>query len=118
MDKKYSKVELLDMLPSFSGTTQYYRYYSLFLTDGVKFLADAVECYWLMDVLWSIHRKMADHGMVVCKLKVNEDRTATFIAIGDGDAIVHRQKIPWTDFPLDEIKLYVADDVVMLPSEY
>jgi hypothetical protein len=61
---------------------------------------------------------MAEHGMAICTLKVNEDRSANFTAIGDGDAVVHRQRIPWTDFPLDKIKLYVADDVVMLPSEY
>jgi hypothetical protein len=117
-EKEYTREEILEALPHYYGTTQYYKYYSLFLTDGAQFLAEAARCYWLMDILWSIHRKMAEHGMVVCTLKVNEDRSASFAAVSDGDAVVHRQRISWTDFPLDEIKLYVADDVVMLPSEY
>lgn len=117
-EKRYLKEEILELLPGFYGTTQYYKYYSLFLTDGVQFLAEAGRCYWLIDILWSIQRKMADHGLVICTLKVNENRSAQFIAIGDGDAVVHEQAIAYTDFPLDEIKLYVANDVVMLPSEY
>jgi hypothetical protein len=117
-NKKYSKEEILAAFPHYYGTTQYYKYYSLFLTDGGKFLADAARCYWLLDILWSIHSKIAEHGMVVCTLEVHQDRSATFTAIGDSDAVVHRQRIPWTDFPLDSIKLFVADDVVMLPSEY
>ncbi|WP_374754764.1 DUF6876 family protein [Dyadobacter soli] len=28
------------------------------------------------------------------------------------------KKIPFTDFPLAEIKIYVFSDVVLLPSEY
>jgi hypothetical protein len=31
---------------------------------------------------------------------------------------VYTQEIPFTDFPLDEVKLYFANNVIHLPSEY
>jgi hypothetical protein len=31
---------------------------------------------------------------------------------------VFAKAIPFTDFPLPEIKLYVCDNVILLPSEY
>lgn len=117
MNEKRTKQEILETLPHFYGTEEYHRYYTLFLTDGAYYLAEAAQCYWLFGIIWSIHPKIAEHGMVVCKLVVHEDRSAIFTAIGDGEALVHEQKIEWTDFPIDEITLYVADDVVMLPSE-
>ena len=35
-----------------------------------------------------------------------------------GEPPLVRQAIRLSDFPLDAIKLYVADGVLMLPSEY
>ena len=34
------------------------------------------------------------------------------------DNIVYTQRIEYTDFPLDEIKLYFVNNVIHLPSEY
>ena len=34
------------------------------------------------------------------------------------DNIVFTKKIEYTDFPLDEIPLYFANNVILLPSEY
>ena len=35
-----------------------------------------------------------------------------------GERAKVRKKIPYTDFPLDEIKLYLIDNVLLLTSEY
>jgi hypothetical protein len=32
--------------------------------------------------------------------------------------VVFTKQIPYTDFPLDTVKLYFANDVIHLPSEY
>jgi hypothetical protein len=32
--------------------------------------------------------------------------------------LVYTQEIPFTDFPLDEVKPYFANNVIHLPSEY
>ena len=36
---------------------------------------------------------------------------------GNGNKLA-TQRIAFTDFPLAEIKLYVSDGVIMLPTEY
>jgi hypothetical protein len=36
---------------------------------------------------------------------------------GNGKAVLSKD-IPFTDFPLDEIKFYVTNRTVLLPSEY
>jgi hypothetical protein len=38
-------------------------------------------------------------------------------AVGDGHVVLTK-RIPYTDFPLAEIKLYFTDGVILLPSEY
>ena len=51
-------------------------------------------------------------------MKVHSDRSATvFCDDGDGNP-VYTQEIPFTDFPVDEVKLYLANNVIHLPSEY
>jgi hypothetical protein len=51
------------------------------------------------------------------KLMVRADRTATLVCEdGDGKR-VYAQEIPFTDFPLPEIKLYFTNNTILLPSE-
>lgn len=52
------------------------------------------------------------------KLKVNADQTAQLICERDANDAFLTQDISFTDFQLDEIKLYLIDGVPMLPSEY
>ena len=42
------------------------------------------------------------------------DRTATLVCDDGNDNIVYTQHIEFTDFPLDEITLYFADDAILL----
>jgi len=118
-EKKLTSDEIQDGLRHFTGTVDYHRYYTLFLTDGVIWLAEHAECFWLISVIWSIQPRLAEHEyMVTCTLTVRENYSAVFTATGDGDVELYRQEIPITDFPLPSIKLYYADNVVMLPYEY
>lgn len=48
--------ELLEALAHFTGTTQYYRHSlmrSFLYTDGVQYLAQHANCYWLIDYVFS-----------------------------------------------------------------
>ncbi len=47
---------------------------------------------------------------------VNSDNA--IITMREDKATILSQFIPYTDFPLDEIKLWVIDGVLLLPSEY
>nr|WP_193565343.1 DUF6876 family protein [Microcystis aeruginosa] len=55
------------------------------------------------------------------KLKVNPDNSAVLTCERDTDDIACEQKIPYTDFPIKEIRLYLINmgsggGVLMLPS--
>lgn len=114
--------KLLQNLPRFTGTEQYYRLnLRVLLTDGTKYLATEGMCFWLMDVISSYLPGYKD-TFGVATLKREEGDKATF-SLDDGNGnIFATQHIDYTDFPLSEIKLYVSFDgehwVIMLQSEY
>lgn len=110
-------------LSQFCGTENWTRWSPLFpsftLTDGAKYLANKAEAYWLMDAIAShqTNSKVRKEGFQLWVLKVaNGKGVLTCQADSDKPALV-KQEI-FTDFPLNEIKLYFIDGVIMLPSEY
>lgn len=105
-------------LDQFTGTEQYYPHglTQLVFTDGVKYMAEAGGAFWLIDVVASYKRK---EPFQIWELKVNPDKSCVVTMKEDTDKpILVKQKILHTDFPLDEIKLYAIDGVLLLPSEY
>lgn len=118
-------------LQGFTGTEQYYvvsriEVLRLLATDGVKYLCEQAQCYWLMDVILSHAPALRKAGeeFAIAELRVKNSEGGFLLHDGNEPARVYaRQRIPYTDFPLAEIKLYVAaqgrnDFVVCLPSEY
>jgi len=109
-------------LVQFIGTQNYYRHFTgLIYTDGIKYLADKAGAYWLIDLIasWQAKQKVRECYFQIWELKVNEDRTAVITMKEDtNEPIKAKQEIQFTDFPLDHIKLYCVDGVLMLPSEY
>lgn len=123
--------KLLSDLGQFIGTEEYYRYpFGLaLLTEGVKYLADAAECHWLLDAIASYQPELITHSdrrlhdIQFWTLKVNADHSAVLTCQADsGEPPAIRQRIGYTNFPLSEIQIWVAGDangkVAMLPSEY
>jgi hypothetical protein len=120
---KLTKTQLLNHLEQFIGTEYYYPLWpKVLLTDGTRFLADTVGCYWLMDAIAS-HVQHLDKKEVFtsCKLKVLNGSAELIIDDGNGN-ILATQKIPCTDFPLDSMCLYACLNgdkwIILLPSEY
>lgn len=110
-------------LSQFTGTEKYHKYIcGLKLTDGVNYLATEGKCFWLLDVIASYQPKHHAVPFQVWELEVTEKeekRSAVVTMRKDTDAkILVQQKIPYTDFPLKSVKLYVIDGVILLPSEY
>ena len=117
-----TKQEILDILNSTPNSEGYHAISPMpgcpVATDGVIALAEAAWCHWLLDVIGSHQRdKRLDPSFQVWKLEVNPDRNATVRGYNDMELIV-TQSITATDFPLDGLKLFVIDGVIMLPSEY
>lgn len=111
-------------LRQFTGTETWYRHplnRKIVYTEGVQYIAEQGGAYWLLDEIALIQAhdpKVAAEALQVWKLTVRTDRTAT-LACDDGNGnIVFTKELEYTDFPLDEIKLYFTDNTILLPSEY
>lgn len=115
--------EITSYLAHFTGTENYYRVYpKLVITDGVRYLANAANCYWLVSAIYSyLPRKAVIEEFVVATLSVTETRAELVIDDGNGNLIA-KQAIEYTDFPLTKIKLYCVHEndfwVMLLTSEY
>ena len=102
-------------------------------TPGVRYLAETGGAYWLIDAIaaWLGSPKLtaemqADErlqSLQFWKLDVHSDQSATLICQADtGEPEVIRQQIPWTDFPLPNVQIWVGFDgrhwVLYLPSKH
>jgi len=112
-----SKEGILEKMRHFSGTAQWYRHFLDGLyTDGIKWLADQCGAYWLLDAIFSYG---TTGSFELWKLVKHEDCSATLTMTDDANQPEKiKQKIEYTNFPLDEIKLYKCSNVLMLTGEY
>lgn len=130
-------LEALKGLDNFIGTEDHHKYqFGVFLTDGAKFLAENAQAYWLMDVIASyqfepkIARNPRLRQFQLWMLNVGDSHE--FIKPSKGNKAVVtcwedtpkigvkpavKQQISHTDFPLPEIKLWLQNKIIMLPSE-
>lgn len=128
--------ELESELQHFSGTKDYYQnnafMRNLYNTDGIQYLIKKAHAYWLIDAIAShfTKRKVRAEKFQVWKLIVGSNRAAILKCTdgdkGNGEIEICRQFIPYTDFPLPEIKIFVEYGsldgenpawIAMLPSE-
>lgn len=109
-------------LESFHGTQNYYKHWTglLLYTDGVRFLAQEAGAYWLIDAIasYQVKKKVRAIPFQLWELEVkNNEGVLTMKEDCDKPNVV-KQEISYTDFPLDKIKLYLIDGILLLPSEY
>lgn len=111
-------------LQQFTCTDQWHRHginRKVLFTDGAKYVADTAGAYWLLDeiaIIQPYDKRVAEEEFQVWKLAVRPDHTATLTCDDGNGRIVFTKAITFTDFPLDEIRLYFTDNVILLPSEY
>ena len=124
--------EIKEVLSHFHSTGDYYRSSGLatdiYHTDGVQWLADAAKCFWLIDAIAShqFNVRVSGEPFQVWTLKVENRKGVLICGDGDDTPPLVTQEIPYTDFPLDEISLFLEDGsldgvnvhrILMLPSE-
>lgn len=111
-------------LAHFTGSEQVFRHSlnrGVLYTEGAQYLAEHAGAYWLLDEIAFAqphHQAVANEAFQVWMLTVRPDKTATLTCDDGNDNVVLTKQIPYTDFPLDTVKLYFANDVIHLPSEY
>jgi hypothetical protein len=93
-------------------------------TDGIKFVAEKGNAYWLLTDISAFqhHRSIVEHAkndhFQLWKLTVRSDETATLTCDDGNGHVLFTHEYHYTTFPLPEIKFYLVDKILMLPSEY
>ena len=121
-------------LSQFTGTEKYYRHWtmrkSFAYTEGIHYLVKNGAA-WLVDVITShqMNPKLKKGDLrefQLWELKVQNNKGVVTCKSDDGKKPVITQNIEYTDFPLDEITIYVELGsldgeteclIAMLPSE-
>ena len=93
-------------------------------TSGVERMAEICEAFWLIDAVASYQtakfralNPFQSWRLKPAPTKKEPDRHLLWCEDGNGN-IIKRQSIPFSDFPLDSITLWVENDVILLPSEH
>ena len=95
-------------------------------TNGMKYLAEAAECFWLITDTSAFAKTLMDKSyfITIDFKRFSEDeqqlnsKEAELIYSDGNDNVLFRQAYYSTDFPLDELRLFFVDDTLMLPGEY
>jgi len=113
--------EINSLIFGANGTDAYHKFSPFpwypVITDGVLAVADAAACFWFLDIIGSYQtNKKLDPNFQVWKLTVDTEKK-TAVAEGCNDTkVVVKQRIGYTDFPLEELKLFLIDGIILLPS--
>ena len=120
--------EIKEGLQHFHGTEMFYQIPLLRtrFTDGLKYLANAADCFWLITDTSVIAKSLMNRSEFVTidfkrlsKEKQDYSGYEAEIIYSDGnDNILEKHGYRATDFPLDELRLFFVNDTLMLPSEY
>ena len=115
--------KLQSALRDFTGTQHYHRVLPrLLITDGVHFLANTTNAYWLVSAIYShLVTQPIQSALVVARLTVVG--TMANLVLDDGNGgVICEQHIEYTEFPLDEVTFYCSYEcrywVLLLDSEY
>ena len=95
-------------------------------TNGLKYLAEAAKCFWLITDTSVIAKSLMDRSefITIDFKRLPEDKQdftgyeAEIIYTDGNDNILEKHGYRATDFPLDELRLFFVNNTLMLPSEY
>ncbi|WP_043363980.1 DUF6876 family protein [Belnapia sp. F-4-1] len=98
----------------------------IFMTQGVVFLAEQTQAHWLTDLIVSHQAdpRVRSEPFQVWTLAVDAATGSSVATMTDGNSEqpITSQEIPWTDFPLPEVTLWLVQEgnawVMLMPNEY
>ncbi|MGB5822389.1 MAG: DUF6876 family protein [Saonia sp.] len=128
METHIEPKQLEENLVAFNGTESFHKIPLLntVITDGIKFLADNANCFWLVTDTSVIAKSLMNRSPFITidfkKLSKEMQDALGYDAIieySDGnDHIMESHKYHTTNFPLENIRLFFTNNTLMLPSEY
>ena len=124
-----SPEELQSALAGFTGSDTLTRHgltRRILMTQGVVFLAKQAQAHWLTELIVAhqVDPRVRFEPFQVWTLAVDAATRSAAATMTDGNSNqpITRQEIPWTDFPLAEVTLWLVQEgptwVLLLPSEY
>ena len=124
MTREEKAAYLKSELRNYCGTETWFRhrlFRKFVYTEGVQFLAEMAECYWLIDLIYGFQydqQAVKDEYFQLWELKVTENKAATLTCDNGNGEIVFTHELTYTTFPMDSIRLYFTDNVLLLTSEW
>ncbi|MGJ3495533.1 DUF6876 family protein [Piscirickettsia salmonis] len=114
---KKTFTEFMNELKHFTGTEKYHKsFLNTYVTDGVNYLAENLDCFWLMDDIAIFARPYTRLGLIIVEYFDNKK----VLTISDGNRILVKNKYKDSSFsikPTSKITIYFCDNVLLLPSE-
>ena len=125
MEKTYRGVlvsEIQKTIESFDGPDELYRHAinrNVVFSQGARFVAESCGAYWLIDeiAIAQFKPKVKVEEFQAWKLKVTGGTTVLTMDDGNNHTLFV-MKLPFTDFPLPEVTLWVENNTIYLPSEH
>ena len=116
----------------YTGTSQWYKHqFGIILTDGIKWLRDKLNCYWLVDDIAIFSAKFRKNEDFIVAEFCNDGENRGVLTLSDGNNnVLMRNPYNYTDLciqttkPEERFKLWLVYDgnfknhVLLLPSEY
>jgi len=125
--KRTQKEAIMQELSQFTGTETYYKascFGNLVLTDGMNYLRNKLNCFWLIDIVASVqHLKdiQEEKTFIVWLIEVKKDKSFIVTAWNDTpyeSRKLYEQEGKYTDFLLDRFEFYQESEVLLLKSEH
>lgn len=119
--------EELENIMSYATGTESYTRYGLFnkilLTDGVVMFAEKAGCFWFLDevtlMLKKMFQKAPNEYLFTITLKVKNEKARIIVTDGDCKKLIEK-RIAFTDCPSGDWKFFFDKDanVMLYHSEY
>jgi hypothetical protein len=119
--------EIKTDLSQFRGTTIYYKHLfpgksPLLITEGCDYVRQKCNAHWLFDAILSYQSdvRLKNMGFQIWELEQQKSNLSWLLTCREdqGKPPVIKQQIEFSDFPLECLKIWVIDNVALLPSEY
>lgn len=124
-NSKMDSDTLLEILAQFTGTQKYHlhkidSYMKIYLTDGCNYIRNRCAAYWLFDLIlsWQTKPEVAKENFQFWTLQKQPDDTWIAKCEDGNKNVLALQKMEHSDFPLNEMTIWVVDNIALLPSEY
>ncbi|SKA33155.1 hypothetical protein SAMN04488128_103779 [Chitinophaga eiseniae] len=112
---------LNDQLKQFCGTENYTRhsFSRIHLTDGIVYAKDVHGLNWLVDKIAPQAINLKRHPFQCWKLsRVGKTGCFNLLCTDGNDNLLYKEIIGYSDCESDHVDIWVADNIMMLPSEY